>query len=216
MGKGMPIGSGMTALFATTAVLYALDGDGNLQQYQFEPDRWTRVSGPMRQFAAGGVTMFALDSVGNVWQFSGVPNQWSQIGAGMNKIVARGSVLLGVASSSGVLWQYENASGGWTEIGGPFKQVATNGSRGFAINNGQVLLYSDRREWAPSARWQCIGGSNPDSLYVAPNALYMVDASGNVYRWQGTPDEWVRISHGYRQFASLGTSLYAIGSDGYT
>ena len=209
MVDGTVIGPvGMRALVATDFVLYAVDANALLQQYQNAPGEWSPVGPAAAQYVAGATTVYQLASDGTVSAFDGAT--WNPIGTGMARLVAGGDSLYGVATADGTLWAYEGVPGGWTPIAQPGGVWSTNGEYlfGTSADGSTTSKYVvDPPSWVP------IGGALT-ALFTAPNALYGVRADGALLRWNGTPDSWVEVGNDWGSFAAVGLSLYAIAADG--
>ncbi|MCJ7445899.1 MAG: hypothetical protein MUO26_15495 [Methanotrichaceae archaeon] len=90
--------------------LYATNPEtGDLYNYEFPENKWTRIGGPGKMFAANDSgNLFGLSNDGSiVWEYMGVPDDWVQIGGPAKEIYAGCSDLYLVSRGQRNLFRYQ-------------------------------------------------------------------------------------------------------------
>ena len=143
-------------------------------------------------------TVFALSPNDSyVAEWLGLSKGWIEIGGPAKKIYA-GSAGVFELDASGNIWMYNGTPFSWTEIGGPGAEFAEGGGHlyGLAPDDSYVA------EWNGPGQggWTVIGGTAQD-IYAGPGGLVATapgayDVSGDIWRYNGTPNSWTDIGGG--------------------
>lgn len=199
-------------LYATqrsTGDIYAFGGTGM--------DSWTRVGGPGKQFAVGGMgSLYGLNTDGGaVMQYiasaGGWVKVWGAAGAIYGAVHHAGRGLYATSTGTGALYSYDGAT--WTQISGPAKQFAF-GSEGrvyrLAMDGSGVFRYD-----GTPGQWTQIGGPAA-ALFAAETSLYATDPNvGDLHEYNSTSSSWTTIGGPGKTFA-VGDDdhLYGLAVDG--
>ena len=140
---------------------------------------WTKIGGPGRMFAVGGVLgelasanryLYGLAPDGaSVDQLDFSAMRWTQIGGPAASIYAGADRLYATNPQSGDIWEYFQVEQRWMRIGGPGRMFAvasaTGALYGLSPDGGAVFRYTGVLDG-----WERIGGA-AESIYAGRNAL---------------------------------------------
>ncbi|WP_329391616.1 phospholipase (plasmid) [Streptomyces sp. NBC_01351] len=181
----------MEQIVTTGTAVYALSADHQgVYEWSTHQDNWIKVFGPARNIYAGGGNLYATDQApGDIHKYAGKPGQWNRIGGPGLTFVATGEKVYGVSPDSSGVWEYSGKGDVWARIGGPAKNLYA----GPAKDVRRSVKDLNRRPL---------------------NTLYKTDlATGDLYKYDGKPDQWTNVGSPGATFAVTDENLYGLTPD---
>lgn len=174
-GPASDIYGGGSGLFATNPQT------GDIQAYNLVSGGiikkgWTKIGGPGKMFAVGGVKgelaaakyyLYGLSPDGKeVFQFNFNTHKWTKIGGAASSIYAGSDKIYATDPKTGDILGYNHVTKQWTKIGGSGKMFAvddgTGAIYGLAPDGSGVWRYTET-----PMKWEKIGGP-AGSIYAGP------------------------------------------------
>lgn len=201
-------GSNIDALICAMGdQIYAVEhGTGNINQY--DGTAWVKISDPVQSIDGNDDAIFVIPaSKDKVLKMGPTDTVWVQVGGAiaLSTLVAADSDLLGL-DQAGKAYHFNGTA--WVDLNSPALSVLVSSSSHYCAltaDKTQVLLYN-------GSTWSQIGAAMTN-LVAAGNALYGVDAQGNLQRFDGLGAGWTVVStpayfftgkHGHTYKASPG------------
>nr|WSW64476.1 hypothetical protein OG513_38675 [Streptomyces sp. NBC_00998] len=195
-------------LYAGGDSVYAIaTGSGDITKYSGEPGDWPRIGGPGATFAATTKHLYGISTNGSmVMEYSGRGETWKKVGDRAKDLYAGpDSTLYATNPDTGNIYKYD---GKWSAVGGPGATFAVtdNNFYGLTPDRTSVVEYD-----ADKKKWRTVGG--PAGNIFASNTLYATDRGGDLYKYNGRPGLWNRLSGPAAAFATNGNLLYRLAPD---
>ncbi len=185
----------------SAAAIFAVDGAGNVYQYDAQSSSWTPLAsdagGAQAVVATSDGGVYALSAAGGVatlaggaWSDMAPPEPMTSLGAG-----AEGWVW--AVGKSGQVWQYDGSGNPWESVTAPALTWISCGDDGtvWAGNpSANILVQYEGGAWTPV--------DGPASVSLAQvsvaNAgfIWAVDAAGNVYQDTAALGAWQLVAAG--------------------
>jgi hypothetical protein len=156
-----------------------------------------------------------------VWQWLGSgtdPMAWQQIGGPAGNLYASNGVILATNPGNGDLYAYEGSPNHWHKIGGPGRTFALQPADAFSVwiyglspDGSGVYIYTPSQG---VTAWERIGGA-ANWIYAGGAGLFATNPqTGNIYSWNGSPDDWSYIGEPGRHFVVNNVGLYGLTPSG--
>ncbi|MEV7660042.1 phospholipase A2 [Streptomyces anulatus] len=163
----------------------------------------------LEQIVAAGDSVFALASDHQaVYEWSTDRANWQRVRGAAQSLYA-GSHLYVIEPGSGDIAQYGGEPYQWTRIGGPSATFAVTDNNFYGLTPGHKAVV----EYDPKKRvWNPVGGAAGNIL--VSNTLYATGPdSGELYKHNGRPGKWNRVSGPAASFTTSGDNLYRLAPD---
>ncbi|GAB3667942.1 hypothetical protein GCM10027589_34140 [Actinocorallia lasiicapitis] len=160
--------------------------------------------------ARGGTHLFAQSpNKDGVFMYSGFNSVWTKVGGPAGDIITGGAGLFATNPANGDLFRYNGTPNSWSKVGGPARRFAVAGDQLFGLSSDGSGVY----KWQGGTSWIRVGGRSAD-LIGGDGGLFATNPdTGNIYRYNGTPDSWTQVGGPGGQFVVGGGKLYATSPD---
>lgn len=205
------IGGEAQNLYVGQAGVFATDPtSGDIMQYSGTPNSWNVIGGPGNTFAVGSHLWGMAPDGSYVAQWNGAQG-WTEIGGPSNMIYAGGFGLFATNPSSSEIYQYNGTTNTWAGIGS-----ATNSL--FAVSDTAIYRLDANQEieqWSGSgSTWNVIDTNKATRIYAGGYGVFATSlATGEIDRYNGTPNSWTMVGGPGTQFAVSDTDVYGLATD---
>ncbi|MFE1444139.1 phospholipase A2 [Streptomyces sp. NPDC058739] len=219
--------AGWKQILGDTAKLYA--GGDNLYAtdpatgsiWKYDGDEWNRIGGPGRTFAAADDKLYGISpDGGGVWEYTGKGDVWKQIGGPAKDLytgpawknvfgIPERSVVYATNPVTGELAEYNSKKRRWTKAGDAGATFAVTDENLYGLTpDGSAVVERD----PDNGQWKPVG-ERAEHIFSS-NTLYMVARdSRDLYKYNGKPGQWHRLSGPATAFATSGDYLYRLAAD---
>ena len=207
--SAVSFGPSVVAQKASSRELFLLEGSA-----------WSKIAPESRAVVEVDGTLFRLSHDGaGVEQYDAATRAWSQIGGPAGHVVRCGHFLCAVDPQTGSLLRFEGTR--WSFIGDSARRYDSTDAIAVRITwDGQAVQIYDET----GKSWESVGQA-AGLLYAGPASIYatgpVVDALGNIYRYDVAGKSWsytgspgryfVDTTDGLAGIAPAGNEIWALG-----
>ncbi|MEZ4448241.1 MAG: AbfB domain-containing protein [Nannocystaceae bacterium] len=199
-------GSNFSALVGGGDHLYAIQAStGDLVRVNGGSGSVTKIGDPGHHFVAGAGWIAGIrPDQSAIYRHDG--QQWTKIGGPATRLIASRDELYAVVPG-GDIHRYEGHGEVWTKIGDPGHAFVAGDGFVAGITPDKSAVYRWNGE-----TWTWIAGAS-EGLVAAGEDLYRISPNGDIYRYGGHDDLWIRAGGPGHAFAGAPGVLTGITPD---